>query len=39
MMLKPKQVYGRKLWDVHKLDRSFDTSPADGEAARANPWD
>ena len=39
MMPKPTQVYGRKLWDVRKIDRSFDALPADVESAQANPWD
>ncbi len=39
LMPKPMQVYGRKLWDVRKLDQSFDALLADGESAQANQWD
>lgn len=38
-MPKPKQVYGRKVWDVRALDRAFDALPGDGESAQANSWD
>ncbi|MGE0340301.1 MAG: hypothetical protein AB7O79_10540 [Xanthobacteraceae bacterium] len=31
-----KQIDGRKVWDVQKLDRAFDALPDDEEAG--NPW-
>lgn len=39
LMPKSRPVYGRKVWDVRALDRSFDALPGDGESAQANPWD
>ena len=35
-MPKPKQINGRKVWDRHELDLSFDALPHKDEA---NPWD
>lgn len=37
MMPKHRPVYGRKVWDVRALDRSFDALPSDGESAQADP--
>lgn len=39
LMPKPKQVYGRKLWDAHALDRAFNALPGGDDSAQANPWD
>lgn len=33
---KPKQIGGRKVWDVRALDRAFDALPDEGEG---HPWD
>ena len=38
-MPKPKQIDGRKVWDVRALDRAFDSLPGCDESAQANPWD
>ncbi len=39
LMPKPKQVYGRKVWDAHALDRAFSALPGGDDSAQANPWD
>lgn len=31
-MPKPKQIDGRKVWDVRALDSAFDDLPGDGES-------
>lgn len=33
-----KRVDGRKVWDRHQLDSSFEALPADGDLD-LNPWD
>jgi hypothetical protein len=33
-MPRPKQIDGRKVWDLHQLDLAFDDLPAEG-----NSWD
>jgi predicted DNA-binding transcriptional regulator AlpA len=35
-MPRPKQIGGRKVWDVRALDRAFDSLPDDSDS---NPWD
>lgn len=35
-MPRPKEIGGRRVWDVRALDRAFDALPGDGDA---NPWD
>jgi hypothetical protein len=35
-MPKPKRIDGRTVWDVRKLDVSFDALPGDEQM---NPWD
>jgi predicted DNA-binding transcriptional regulator AlpA len=35
-MPRPKVIGGRRVWDVHALDRAFSALPGDGDA---NPWD
>lgn len=37
-MPKPKRIGGRCIWDVRKLDESFDLLPGDVESVD-NPWD
>lgn len=37
-MPKPKQIDGRRVWDVRSLDRSFDALPG-GDDPDYNPWD
>lgn len=39
LMPKPKQVYGRKIWDARALDLAFLALPGGDESAQANPWD
>ncbi len=39
LMPKPKQVYGRNVWDVRALDRAFNGLPGGDDSAQANPWD
>lgn len=39
LMPKPKQIYGRKVWDVRALDRAFSALPGGDDSAQANPWD
>lgn len=39
-MPKPKQIDGRRVWDVRALDRAFDLLPGGDESSdAANPWD
>ena len=35
-MPKPKRIDGRTVWDIRKLDVSFDALPGD---EHVNPWD
>lgn len=37
-MPRPREIGGRKVWDVRALDRAFDRLPG-GDDASANPWD
>lgn len=37
-MPKPKQIDGRRVWDVRSLDQAFDALPG-GNEADCNPWD
>lgn len=37
-MPKPKQIDGRRVWDVRALDQSFDLLPG-GDESDHNPWD
>ena len=37
-MPKPKQVDGRRVWDVRSIDRYFDLLPG-GDDSDRNPWD
>lgn len=37
-MPKPKQVDGRRIWDIRALDRAFDLLPGGDESAH-NPFD
>lgn len=37
-MPKPKQIDGRRVWDVRALDRAFDLLPGGNESAH-NPFD
>lgn len=37
-MPKPKQVDGRRIWDVRALDRAFDLLPG-GDESEHNPFD
>ena len=37
-MPKPKRIDGRRVWDKHALDRSFDLLPG-GNDSDHNPWD
>ena len=37
-MPKPKQVDGRRVWDVRSIDRYFDLLPG-GDDSDHNPWD
>ncbi len=36
-MPKPRQINGRRVWDIRELDIAFDRLP--GGSAVANPWD
>jgi hypothetical protein len=36
-MPQPKQIDGRKVWDIRSLDRAFDQLP--GGAEEPNEWD
>ncbi len=37
-MPKPKQIDGRRVWDVRSLDRFFEALPG-GDDSDHNPWD
>lgn len=37
-MPKPKQIDGRRVWDVRALDRAFDQLPG-GDESTHNPFD
>ena len=37
-MPKPKQIDGRRVWDVRALDRAFDLLPG-GDESTHNPFD
>jgi predicted DNA-binding transcriptional regulator AlpA len=38
-MPPPRRIDGRKVWDRHELDASFNDLPRDNSAALTNSWD
>jgi len=38
-MPPPRRIDGRKVWDRHELDASFNDLPRDNTATLTNSWD